>query len=213
VKNIYFLIFVCLLLVALVLPACAAPAAAPAPTPTTPAEPAAPPSTPSEPSAPPAPPTPPPPSPAAELSFQAATYTNTDIGFSVKYPKDWKESSAIKSPTLVFLAQAPSQVPILTVDVAAGSSFADTAIAVLKGAGSTDIKVDSLTETTLADGTGASQGVVHYKNPMAPMTIDAFYLGAQKDGKWIVVSVATVGLMAKFDEPKFSEIAHTLLFQ
>jgi hypothetical protein len=35
----------------------------------------------------------------------------------------------------------------------------------------------------------------------------------QKDGKWIVVAVTTVSLLAKYDEALFSEIAHTLQFK
>jgi hypothetical protein len=193
-KIYLFLLFSCLLFVALALPACAPKAPPPATTPPATTPPSA-------------------PSPSAELSFQAETYTNSELGFSVKYPMDWKQSTAVKSPTLVFLAQASSQVPILSVDIAEGTTFADATTTALQEAGSTDINFKSQNETTLADGTKAFECVVQYKNPMAPMAIDAFYLGAQKDNKWVIVSVATVGLIAKFDQAKFSEIAHTLQFK
>jgi roadblock/LC7 domain-containing protein len=45
------------------------------------------------------------------------------------------------------------------------------------------------------------------------MALDVFCLGVMKDNKWIIVTVATVGLLAKYDEAKFSEIAHTLEFK
>jgi hypothetical protein len=147
------------------------------------------------------------------LSFEAAEYVNTDYGFSVKYPKDWKETTAISGPGVLFVAQAPAQVPVLIVNVAEGATLADAVAAAVEGAGGSDVTIKSQSETTLADGTKATQGTGKYKHPMAPMAIDVFVLGAMKDNKWIIVSVATVGLMAKFDEAKFSEIAHTLEFK
>jgi len=148
-----------------------------------------------------------------EVSFEAAEYTNADYGFSVRYPADWAESTALSSPTLVFVAAASAQVPLVLVDVAEGATFAEALTAALEGGGSSDIEIDSESETTLADGTPASQAVIKFKNPVAPMAIDAFSLGAMKDGKWVIVTVATVGLLAKYDDALFSEIAHTLQFE
>jgi len=147
------------------------------------------------------------------LSFEAAEYVNTDYGFSVKYPKDWKETTAISGPGVLFVAQAPAQVPVLIVNVAEGATLTDAVTAAVEGAGGSDVTIKSQSETTLADGTKATQGTGKYKHPMAPMAIDAFVLGVKKDNKWIIVTVATVGLLAKFDEAKFSEIAHTLEFK
>lgn len=104
----------------------------------------------------------------------------------------------------MFCAQAPAQVPMLLVDVAEGASFGEALTAALEGAGSSDIKTKSESETTLADGTPASQSVFKFKNPVAPMAVDAFSLGVMKDDKWVIVTVATVGLLAKFDEALFS---------
>jgi hypothetical protein len=154
-----------------------------------------------------------PPGQPAALSFEAAEYTNTDYGFSVKYPKDWKETTAISGPGVLFVAQAPAQVPVLIVNVAEGATLADAVTAAVEEAGGSDVTINSQSETTLADGTKATQVTGTYKHPMAPMAIDAFILGAKKDNKWIIVTVATVGLLAKFDEAKFSEIAHTLEFK
>ena len=145
------------------------------------------------------------------LSFEAAEYTNAEYGFSVKYPKDWEQQP---SETTLFYAAAPDQVPILMISVAEGATLADAVTAAVEGTGGSGVKIKSQSETTLADGTKATQGRGTFKHPMAPMmTIDAFVLGAMKDNKWIVVTVATVGLLAKFDEAKFSEIAHTLEFK
>jgi len=167
--------------------------------------------------APPAPPAPaaPPAAPPApgKLSFEAAEYTNDQVGFSVKYPKEWKQSTAIKGPTIVFVAQAAAQVPLVIVDVVAGANFTEALNTAVKGAGSSDIKIKSQSETALADGTKASQAVYSFSNPIAPMPVDALSIGAQKGDKWVIVTVATVELLAPFDAAKFSEIAKTLQFQ
>ncbi len=166
------------------------------------------------------PPAPPPPAappgapPAAgKLSFEPAEYVNAAVGFSVKYPKDWKQSTALKSPTIVFVAQAAAQVPLIMVDVAPGATFAEALNTALKGGGGSDIKIKAEKETALADGTKAFQAVYSFSNPIAPMAVDAFSLGVQKGDKWVIVTVATVALLAPFDEAKFSEIAHTLEFK
>jgi len=150
----------------------------------------------------------PPEEPAAE---ESAVYENADYGFSVKYPADWAEQEAT-GETTVFCAAAPKQVPLLLVDVVEAATFVEALTAALEGGGSSDIEIDSESETTLADGTPASQAVIKFKNPVAPMAIDAFSLGAMKDGKWVIVTVATVGLLAPFDEALFSEVVHTLQF-
>ena len=154
------------------------------------------------------PPPPPPPSPPTP-----GVYTNEQYGFSVEYPVEWAETDALSSATLVFAAAASAQVPLLLVDVVEGATFVEALTAALEGGGSSDVEIKSESETTLADGTPASQAVIKFKNPIAPMAIDAFSLGVLKDGKWVMVTVATVGLLAKFDEAKFSEIAHSLQFE
>jgi hypothetical protein len=153
--------------------------------------------------APPAPPAPP---------VEATEYTNAELGFSVKYPKDWKQSTVIKSPTIIFVAQAAAQVPLIMVDVAPGATFAEALKTALVGGGGSDIQIKSEKESALADGTKAFQAVYSFSNPIAPMAVDALSLGVQKGDKWVIVTVATVGLLAKFDEAKFSEIVHTLQF-
>jgi hypothetical protein len=101
----------------------------------------------------------------------------------------------------------------LEVDVVAGATFAEALNTALTGSGGSGIKIKSEKETALADGTKAFQAVYSFDNPIAPMAVDVFSLGAQKGDKWVIVTVATVELLAKFDESKFSEIARTLEFK
>ena len=147
--------------------------------------------------------------PAAE---EWAVYENADYGFSVKYPAKWAQTTALSSPTLVFAAQASAEVPLLLVDVGKGATFAEALTVALEGGGGSDVSIKSESETTLADGTPASQAILQFKNPVAPVAIDALSLGAQKNGKWVIVTVATVWLVEKMDETEFSAIAHTLQF-
>jgi len=152
-----------------------------------------------------------PPGEPAALSFEAAEYVNADPGFSVKYPKEWVEQPA--TGVTVFYAAAPAQVPNIFISVVEGAAFADALNAAISGAGGAEVKIKTESETKLADGTKAYQAVYKFKHPAAPMALDAFSLGAVKADKWVVVTVATVGLLAKYDEAKFSEIAHTLKFK
>ena len=148
-----------------------------------------------------------------ELSFEAAEYANPDYGFSIKYPNDWGEST-LCGPTAVF-CRAAGTVPLLAVnvpDVAEGTSFVDALTAALEGGGASEIEIVSQRETSLADGTPASEAVVKLK--AQAFGADAFALGAMKDNNWVIVTVVTVGLLGgKYDEPLFSEIAHTLQFE
>jgi len=145
-----------------------------------------------------------------ELSFEAIEYANADHGFSVKYPSDWVESPA-DGPFIIFGAQAAKQVPALIVAVAEGATFADALTATLEEAGGSKIEIAPERETTLADGTPASEATA--KTKIQGLGADAFSLGVMKDGKWVIVAILTVGMLAKYDEPLFSEVAYTLQFE
>jgi hypothetical protein len=143
------------------------------------------------------------------LSFAAAEYVNTDVGFAVKYPEEWLEQP-IEESTTVFYVAAAKRVPALSIYVLGGDSFEEAVIAALSGSGS-NIRVVNERTTTLQDGTPASEGLVKWE--VEGFGANTFALGAQKDDKWIILAITTVSLLAKYDEAKFSEIAHTLEFK
>ncbi len=145
-----------------------------------------------------------------ELSFEAAEYANAEHGFSVKYPADWAEKETVGSQ--VFIAAAAAKVPVITVSVGERAAFADALTAALEESGNSDIEIGSESETTLADGTPATQVKVTF-TVAAGYPADAFSLGVQKDGKWVLVTVTTVSMLVPYDEAQFSEIAHTLQFE
>lgn len=149
-----------------------------------------------------------PPAAPGKLSFEAAEYTNEEYGFSVKYPKEWAEQS---SETLLFYAAAPARVPVLFVDAEAGADLTEALKASLEAAGASGFKVVSTGEVTLADGSPASKVV--FKATLRGFAGEGYAVGVKKDDKWVMVMVATVALLAPYDEAKFSEIAHTLQFK
>ena len=142
-------------------------------------------------------------------SFEATEYKNADYGFSVKYPAKWAEQEA--TGTTVFYGAAPAGVPVMFVCVAEGATFADAVIAALKAMGAVGTSVESESETALADGTPATEAIL--KTTLKGYGASALSVGAEKDGKWVIVIVGTVELLAKFDEALFSEIGHTLQFE
>jgi len=155
------------------------------------------------------PPAPPGQPAAGSLSFEADEYVNADYGFSVKYPKKWLQKPS-EEPTTVFYAATAVRAPALSISVLGGATFAEALTNVLSKAGS-DINIATERTATLADGTPASEAVVEWK--VQDFGADTFVLGVQKGDKWVIVSITTVSLLAKYDEALFSEIAHTLKFK
>jgi hypothetical protein len=82
----------------------------------------------------------------------------------------------------------------------------------VKGFG-TNLKTESSIESTLPDGTKDFTVKIMY-NPIVSPSLDAvaFALGAQKDSKWVIITISTVEALAPYDEAKFLEIANTSQF-
>jgi branched-chain amino acid transport system substrate-binding protein len=149
--------------------------------------------------------------PAGGLSFEAAEYTNADLGFSVKYPKNWKETKDEEKDPTVFYAADPARVPTMRVASVGAATFADAVTTALEKGGASDIKVGDEKEVTLADGTKATTAKVNLKSH--GYGAEAYALGVKKGDKWVVVIVSTVALLQPYDEAKLSEVAKTLTFK
>ena len=150
------------------------------------------------------------------LTFTAATYTNDEYGFTVKYPEDWTEDPAMETGDAVFNASgAPYKIPGVSIsisDIVAGKSFCDGLIADQEEAGSTDMKCVSESDTTTFDGVAAKEIIFKYTTSTG-YPIDAVAIGVEKDGKLISVFVYTVGMYAPFSEAQMREVARTLSFK
>lgn len=145
-----------------------------------------------------------------ELSFEPSEYVNAEYGFSVQYPAEWEANPISEPSTIVLYAVAEKAVPLIFVNVGEAATFEDALNGAIEAAEGSKVDIDSQEDTKLADGTDATLAIFKFKHPAAPLALDAIALGTQKDGKWITVTVATLGIIASFDEVLFSEIVHTL---
>lgn len=150
-----------------------------------------------------------------ELTFEAGEYVNTDIGFTVQYPVEWEIKPLTENSTIVFYATSADAVPLIFVNVTEAASFEESLDIAVTAAEGSDVKIKSSADTKLQGGESATKAIFTFKHPATPplTALDALAVGTEKDGKWVTVTVATLGLLADFDETLFSEIAHTLKFE
>lgn len=106
---------------------------------------------------------------AAEPAFTYDTYTSTDWGFSIKYPKKWKKVDVV-APYATFRVQPPEELPNMTIsvmDVAKIQAAVDEIYAFWK---LTDVKTLEEKEYIFADGkTKGSYTVATMKHPSVPL--------------------------------------------
>jgi hypothetical protein len=204
------LVIVSILVLVLAVVAMACAPAAPAKPPVTPAAPpvVTPPTTPSAtpPAAPPAAETPAAPAPEIVTSFEAATYTNTDPAFTVKYPKTW-EAGKVSLPGGVFYAKGGDD--LIYVAVRPATNFKDSATTFLadliKLSGvALSPNVDSEKTVTFLDG--KTQGNEIMLSALFGQKKATVY-GVIKDGKAIMVMCGT----APKNLALYSEIGKSLV--
>ncbi len=163
----------------------------PAAPPATPETPAAPPATPETPAAPPATPeTPVAPAPEIVTSFEAATYTNVDPAFTIKYPKTW-EAGEVKLPGGVFYAKGGDDLVYVAVRPATDFTAAATEFLsdLIKLSGvALSPNVDSSKTVTFLDG--KTQGNEIMLSALFGSKKATVY-GVIKDGKAIMVMCGT----------------------
>jgi hypothetical protein len=148
---------------------------------------------------------------AHQLTYNATTYTSSEYGFSIQYPKDWVERPEIAKGSLIIAFGVPGFVPGVSMSVRDASEpmTADWVVAANTDEGNTNVKVTSpLTETTLFDGTPAVQ--YSSKFTSGQYDIVSFATSTDKNGKRIRATVWTIDAFSPYDEALFSEIAHTL---
>jgi hypothetical protein len=209
-----------ILLVAIVVfTACAPakPAAAPAtpPAATTPAAPAT-----TPPAAPAATPAPAAPAPAPQVtqkptSFESATYTNDQYGFTVRYPKSWANDKLIGEMVWRVAAQAGDlQSDAVAAAVVAkpadyGKAIRENVDATLAASGvNAKTKLESINPTTLSDGKTPAMEAVLSAEIFGMYQLYVYALSTDKGEK----TIATIGLTLKGDSNKalIKEIVQTL---
>jgi len=216
------IVIIILLVAGVVLTACApggcAPAATapsqpagtekpPAPAAETPATPAA--------EAPSAPPAVTPQATEKSTSFEAATYSNDQYGFSVRYPKSWSNEKLIGAMVMRVAARAGD----IQSDAAAAAVVdkpADYSKAIREAVDETlaasgvpvKTKVESIGTTTLSDGTTPATEAVLSVNVYGMYNLYVYALGTDKGEK----TISAIGLTIKGDANKalIKEIVQTL---
>lgn len=186
------IISILVLVMAVVAMACApaTPPATPAAPPAAPETPAAPPATPETPAAPPAAPeTPVAPAPEIVTSFEAATYTNVDPAFTIKYPKTW-EAGKVNLTGGVFYAKGGDDLVYVAVRPATDfkASATEFLADLIKLSGvALSPNVDSDKTVTMLDGTQGNEIMLSALFGSKKATV----YGVIKDGKAIMVMCGT----------------------
>lgn len=148
-----------------------------------------------------------------ELSFEAKEYINSEYGFSVKHPAAWVENEVTEGSPIVYYVVSEEKVPLMFVYVGEAVTFEEALEGAIETAEGSKVKIDSTEATKLVGGTDATRAIFKFNHPAVPLiALDAMAIGAQKDGKWVVVTVATLGAIYAFDETLFTEIVSTLSF-
>jgi len=150
------------------------------------------------------------------LSFKATEYTNDEYGFSIQYPADWGKRPELVTGSAVAAFGVLAFIPGVVVSIYDTDEplSADWYVAELNEAGNKKGKaLSDLTETTLADGTPATELKMGFVSGATGSDIVAHVLFTDKDDKRFCISVFTVEMYVPYDEALFSEIAHTLTFE
>lgn len=111
---------------------------------------------------------------------------------------------------LLLLPVNSARVAVVAIHVEEELTFVDALTTALVGKyGDSRLEIVSQSQTTLADGTRATEAVLTWMIPQG-YPADSFALGVRKDDKWVLVTITTVTLPVPYDEALFPEIAHTL---
>ncbi len=148
-------------------------------------------------------------------SFEAAEYNNDQYGFSLQYPKSWKNERLIGAMVMRVAAIAgdiqSDAVAAAVVDKPAdyGKAIKEAVDETLAASGvPVKTKVESIDTTTLSDGTTPATEAVLSADVYGMYQLYVYALGTDKDGK----TIAAMGLTIKGEANKalIREIVRTL---
>ncbi len=128
-----------------------------------------------------------------ETPAEAATYNNTDYGFSLEYPCDWSEKTEDLGPGVVWrVGSGTYLVPAVRViirDETEGATLEEVFTNHLTEDG--DKTIDSFTASDVTiNGTDFTQAEVAYTG--ASGGYKSMIIGLVREGKWIIIEVYTV---------------------
>ncbi len=123
-------------------------------------------------------------------SIYAAEYKNAELGFSVNYPDALEKQAPIKGT--IFYAIAATKMPWFCVSLADGATLEGTFKTAFTGnADITAIDVKAAKDGVTASGAKVKIASFKYMY-QDTYECEGVVLGTQKNGKWILVSLASV---------------------
>lgn len=147
------------------------------------------------------------------LSFEAKEYVNSDYGFSVKHPAEWVNNDISEGSSIVYYVASEDRAPLMFVNVGEAASVEEALEGAILAAEGSKVKIDSQEAVRLVGGVDGTKVIFKFNHPAVPViALDAMAMTAEKDGKWVTVTVATLGAIFNFDEAFFTEIVSTLSF-
>lgn len=127
---------------------------------------------------------------AFRSSIYAAEYKNAELGFSVNYPDALEKQAPIKGT--IFYAIAATKMPWFCVSLVDGAAFEAAFKDAFKGnADITAIDVKAAKDTATASGAKVKIASFKYMY-QDTYECEGVVLGAQKNGKWILVSLTSI---------------------
>lgn len=146
-------------------------------------------------------------------SFEYKEYVNSDHGFSVKHPAEWVNNDISEGSSIVYYVASEDRAPLMFVNVGEAASVEEALEGAILAAEGSKVKIDSQEAVRLVGGVDGTKVIFKFNHPAVPViALDAMAMTAEKDGKWVTVTVATLGAIFNFDEAFFTEIVSTLSF-
>jgi len=146
-------------------------------------------------------------------SFEYKEYVNSDYGFSVKHPAEWLDNDISEGSSIVYYVASEDRAPLMFVNVGEAASVEEALEGAINAAEGSKVKIDSQEAVRLVGGVDGTKIIFKFNHPAVPViALDAMAMTAEKDGKWVTVTVATLGAIFKYDEAFFTEIVSTLSF-
>ena len=146
-------------------------------------------------------------------SFEFKEHVNSDYGFSVKHPAEWVNNDISEGSSIVYYVASEDRAPLMFVNVGEAASVEEALEGAIDAAEGSKVKIDSKEAVRLVGGVDGTKVIFKFNHPAVPViALDAMAMTAEKDGKWVTVTVATLGAIFKYDEAFFTEIVSTLSF-
>jgi para-nitrobenzyl esterase len=157
----------------------------------------------------------PPAATGSSTSTTQATYTNSDYGFSLRYPDNWTAKTGDLGPSVVWRVGSGTycipSVRIIVRDQSEGANLQAVFTTHLTTDGSKTIDTFTSSEVTI-NGTQFTQAEVGYTGTSGKY--ESRIIGLVKNGKWLIIEVYTIPSIFPFaSATQKADIIGTVIFQ